>query len=167
MITETKRLLIEQANLADSLFFLKLMNSTNWIEFIGDRGITSEEKASEYIRKSLLDSYTRHGYGLFKISFKETALPIGICGFIKRDYLNHADIGFAILPEYEGKGYAYEAMQATMTYGRNILKLHPILGITTHKNSKSQHLLSKIGLRLIKPIKSPENEKEFLLFSNA
>jgi len=38
-----------------------------------------------------------------------------MCGIIKRDYLEHPDIGFAFLPEFTGKGFAFEIADATMT----------------------------------------------------
>ena len=166
MITETQRLYIELANVTDSPFFFKLMNSENWLNFIGNRGIDSQNKAKNYIQKSLIDSYEAYGYGLYKISLKETGSAIGICGFIKRDYLQYADIGFAVLPEYEGMGYIFEAATAVMAYGVNSLKLQPILAVTTPKNLRSRKLLNHIGLRQIDTIKPSEGGLEFLLFSN-
>ena len=166
MIVETERLHIEKANLADDSFFIRLMNSPNWLAFIGDRGINSKNEARNYIQKSLLDSYKTHGYGLYKIALKKTGTPIGICGFVKREYLQHADIGFAVLPEYEGYGYAYEAAKAVLEYGTIHLKLHPILAVTTAENLRSRTLLHKIGLREIDTIKPSESTTEFLLFSN-
>jgi len=54
--------------------------------------------------------------------------------------LQHADIGFAVLPEYENFGYAYEAAKAILKYGKIYLKLHPILGVTTAENLRSRKL---------------------------
>lgn len=166
ILLETERLLLENASLKDSKFFLELLNSPNWIEFIGDRGIKTEEDACGYISNSLIDSYTKNGYGLYKMSRKDIGLPIGICGFVKRDYLDSADIGFAILPEYEGRRYTFEAAKATMNYGKSILRLNPIFAVTTEQNNKSRNLLNKIGLLEIGKIKPSGNSTELLLFSN-
>ncbi|MBQ0735458.1 GNAT family N-acetyltransferase [Aquimarina celericrescens] len=164
-ILETDRLTLEKAITEDSKFFFELLNSPNWIEFIGDRGIKTNNQAIEYI-ESLINSYKNNGYGLYKVSLKNTQTPIGICGFVKRDYLENADIGFAILPKYEGKGYTEEAAKAVMKYGESKLKLSPIYAVTTQENHKSRNLLNKIGLLEIGKIKPNGSNTEFLLFSN-
>lgn len=165
-ITETKRLQLEKATPADSSFFFELMNSPNCIRYIGDRGISSEKFAADYIENKLIKSYDENGYGLYKMSLKENCAPIGICGFVKRDYLDHADLGFAVLPEFEGKGYAVEAAKAVMEYGTKILELEPILAITSTDNLRSQKLLRKIGLKETGFITAPNSSEELLLFSN-
>jgi RimJ/RimL family protein N-acetyltransferase len=142
------------------------MNTPKWLLYIGDRGITSQKKAEEYIRDTIISSYASHGYGLYKIVLKTGGASIGLCGFVKRAYLPHADLGFALLPEYEGHGYALEAAKACLQYGKSLLNLRPILAITTYENQNSQKLLLKIGFREIGSI-TPENSSESLLvFSN-
>lgn len=160
----TERLTIEKASLKDAFFFLTLFNSPNIIEFIGDKGLRTLKNSEEYIKNNIINSYETNGYGLYKMSLKENKKPIGICGFVKRNYLDSADIGFGILPEYEGKGYTFEALKAIMDYGKLILRLNPVLAITSKKNIKSQHLLNKIGLFKKSTIK-PE-AIEILLYSN-
>lgn len=162
----TERIQLDGASMTDAPFFFKLMNSPNWLQFIGDRGITSEELAANYIKNNIVKSYNEHDFGLYKMSLRETRIPIGICGFLKRDYLDHADIGFAILPKYEGKGYVFEAAKKLMEYGSNTLKLHPILAITSRDNLRSQKLLLKIGLKETGTLSPPNDNEELLLFSN-
>ncbi len=164
-ILSTARLLLAEATLEDADFILKLLNSPNWLEFIGDRGVRCTEAAEVYITNSLLKSYQNNGYGLYKMQLKSNEQPIGLCGFVKRDYLDHPDIGFAILPEHEGNGYTTEAALATISYGKSHLNLKTVLGITNEENHKSRKILSSIGLKEIG--KTPPNEKqiEFLLYS--
>lgn len=166
IITETPRLRIEEIVLTDSGFFHELMNTPKWLSFIGDRGITSKKKAAEYIFTNYMSSYDLNGYGLYKVVLKEGNCPIGTCGLLKRDYLEHADIGFAILPAYEGKGYIVEASEAVLNYGMNTLGLNKILGITTGANIVSQKLLQKIGLQYIGTVNAPNQDTPFLMFSN-
>ena len=87
-------------------------------------------------------------------------------GFVNRETLPHTDIGYAFLPEFMGKGYAYESSQALMKYAKTTLKLSPILGITAKNNASSQNLLKKLGLSYIKPITLEGEDEEILLFSN-
>tara|TARA_R110000868_G_scaffold4211_3_gene26438 strand:- start:2675 stop:3178 length:504 start_codon:yes stop_codon:yes gene_type:complete len=165
-ILATERLILEKVVLEDAEFFIKLLNSPNWIKFIGDRSITTIKESIAYIENSLMSSYQQNGYGLYKMCLRDSREPIGICGFIKRDYLENADIGFAILPEFEGEGYTYEAASATLVYGKTELKLEKILALTTKENKKSRYLLSKIGLTKIGSVKPNKGTVEFLLFSN-
>jgi len=160
----TKRLIIEKATLNDAPFILKLFNSPNFIEYIGDRGLKTIKDSEEYIQNNLIDSYEKNGYGLFKMSLKENNEPVGICGFVKRDTLANADIGFGILPEFERKGYTFEASIAMMDYGKSNLNINPILAITSNVNFKSQRLLNKIGLYEKWTIML--DEREVLLYSN-
>ena len=133
IILETERLRLEEGTLDDQVFIFTLLNSPNWVEFIGDRGIETLQDAENYIKNMLIKSYNERGFGL--------------CGFLQRDYLDHPDIGYAILPEYEGNGYTSEAAQAVLNHGKTQLKFNTILAITSSKNIVSQHLLQKIGLQ--------------------
>ncbi|KYG81785.1 GNAT family N-acetyltransferase [Roseivirga echinicomitans] len=146
IVLETERLRLEKSTLDDQVFIFTLLNSPNWIEFIGDRGIESLTDAENYIKNALIKSYNDHGFGLYKVVLKVDNSPIGLCGFLQRDYLDHPDIGYAILPKFEGYGYISEAAKAMLHYGNTQLGFNTILAITGSKNSTSQHLLQKIGL---------------------
>lgn len=77
---------------------------------------------------------------------------MGIITFIKRDYLDHYDIGFAFLSKYTGKGYAYEATIAIL---KDVVKspTHThILATTVKGNVSSIKLLEKLGLRFDREI---------------
>ena len=163
---ETERLYIEKITENDGLFFLELINSPNWIQFIGDRGIVTQTEVLKYIEKSVFASYREKGYGPYKMVLKEDGIPIGVSGFYKRDYLEHVDIGFAILPQYEGKGFAFEATSAVLDYGAKTLSLEPVLAITTEENKRSQNLLGRIGLKKIDVITPKNSDEHLLLFSN-
>jgi len=78
---------------------------------------------------------------------KETGETIGICGFVRRDSLPDADIGYAFLPQFERRGFALEAARATMDYGRKTLGLKRVLAITTPDNESSIRLLEKLGFK--------------------
>lgn len=159
-------MLLSEAFASDAPFFFKLMNSPNWIEFIGDRNITSEKLACDYIENSLITSYEENGFGLYKMALLDTGAPIGICGLVKRDYLDDPDLGFAILPEHERNGYVFESAKACIAYGQNTLKLETILAITSHDNLRSRNVLLKIGFQETGTITPPNKNEELLLFSN-
>lgn len=161
----TKRLVIEEATISDAPFYFQLLNSPSWIRYIGDRGIYTVSDAEKYIRNSLIRSYRELGYGLFKVSLQE-GTPIGVCGFLSREYLDHPDIGYALMPDQEGKGYMLEAAQAMMTYGRESLGLTTIYAFTDTDNSKSHQLLQRLGFTNKEIIHPPGFDDPCVLFQN-
>lgn len=166
VIAETNRLLISKFTLKDASFFLDLVNSPNWIKFIGDRKIKTIKEAEERIKTGHLKSYATHSFGFYKLLLKaENKKPIGTCGLIKRDTLNHVDIGFAMLPNYEGIGLAYEASVEVMKLAKDVFKLNKLLAITNPDNNNSIKLLEKLGLIFERKIKPFEDDEEMLLFA--
>ncbi|MEW5941563.1 MAG: GNAT family N-acetyltransferase, partial [Chloroflexota bacterium] len=123
------------------------------------------DDARGYIQTRLVDSYTRFGFGLYLTLLKGDGTPIGICGLIKRDGLEDVDIGFAFLPQYWSKGYAFESASAVLVHGRDALGLNRIAGITTPDNLSSIRLLEKLGLKFERMIKLPNDGEELKLFT--
>lgn len=163
-ILTTERLLLERVVATDTNFIYRLLNSPSWLQFIGDRGIHSEADALGYIQQNLIAAYDRCGYGLFKMTRREDGLPLGLCGFIKRDYLEHADLGFAILPAFAGQGYTYEAASALLAFGRAQWGLSPVLAITMPENMNSRNLLHKLGFAQSGTVQPSGTEKPLLLY---
>ncbi len=89
----------------DHAFLQELVNTDGWIKFIGDRNIHSTEDANNYINK--LISTNENFYWVVRII--ENLKSIGVITLVKRNYLDHYDLGFAFLPSGQGKGYAQEA----------------------------------------------------------
>jgi len=57
-ILETKRLRLREFTPDDSNFIIELLNSPEWIEFIGDKNVRTETQAIEYLQNGPLKSYT-------------------------------------------------------------------------------------------------------------
>jgi RimJ/RimL family protein N-acetyltransferase len=119
-ILETERLCIHWLSLEDTGFILELLNDSAWLQFIGDFGVRTLEDARVYLLDSPLAMYARMGFGLYLTELKEGTVPIGVCGLIKRDFLEDVDIGFAFLPDFRKQGYAYEAAAAVLAYGKEM-----------------------------------------------
>ncbi|KAB2881254.1 GNAT family N-acetyltransferase [bacterium] len=163
-ILETDRLIIRELNSHDAEFILKLVNTPAWLKFIGDRGVKNLDDAKKYIENGPVKSYADNGFGLYLMELKNEKAPIGMCGLIKRDFLPDPDIGFALMPEFEGKGYGYESASAVLSYGQRQLGLAKIVAVTVRENVNSIHLLEKIGLREEGTVVYPGTDEELLLF---
>ncbi|CAF0975199.1 unnamed protein product [Didymodactylos carnosus] len=166
-ILETDRLILCHLSVHDEQFILELLNNPSWLQFIGDRNVRTLDDARAYILNGPMDSYQKFGFGLYLINLKhENHVSIGICGLIKRDVLEDIDLGFALLPEYARKGYAFEAASAVLNYAKTILGLKRIVAITSMDNHRSQNLLKKLGFTFEKLIKFANDNKELMLFAN-
>jgi RimJ/RimL family protein N-acetyltransferase len=163
-ILETERLTLHRMTNDDAPFMLELMNEPQFIRFVADRGLRTVEDAAGYLAERILPSYEQFGFGFYRVDLKESGIPIGICGFIKRETLEWADIGFALLQRFCGRGYAGEAARATMEYGRTVLKLPRIVAVTMPGNRNCIRLLENLGLQFEEKIVLPGYGPESLLF---
>lgn len=129
----------------DAPFIVGLLNTPGWLKFIGDRNVHSTEDAVNYLLTGPFLSYLNNGFGGWAIIEKTNGQPIGMCGLFKRDYLDHPDLGFALMPSFEGKGYAYESSRATLQYVQDKYALNQLYATTTPDNVRSQALLTRLG----------------------
>ncbi len=163
-IVETERLKLREFTLEDTAFIVELVNSPGWITYIGDRNIKTVEQAKAYLENGPIKSYKENGFGLWLVETKDNKKPIGMCGLLRRDYLDHPDIGFAFLPEYIGKGFALEAAAVTLSLAKDQLKISSICAITMPTNNASIKLLEKIGMKFMKSIYPTASDEELLLY---
>ena len=146
-LLETQRLIIRELNVDDAQFILTLLNEPSFLRYIGDKKVRNLDDARRYILDGPVASYERHGFGLFRVELKDSHIPIGMCGLLKREELPDPDIGFAFLPDFWNRGYAFEAAAAVLNYARQRLKLDRILAIVNPDNDASIKLLQKLGFK--------------------
>ena len=164
-ILETDRLILCRLAIDDAAFILDLLNDSLFLRFIGDKGVRTRDDARNYILNGPVDSYDRHGFGLYLTKLKDSAVRIGICGLLQRESLTDVDVGFAFLPEFRGQGYAFEAASAALDYGKTILGLRRIVAVTSADNDNSIRVLEKLGLTYQKMVKLSDGEPECKLFA--
>jgi len=151
---KTERLLLNKLSLHDADLIFELLNSEGWKRFIGDRNINTKEDAVNYIHKI----NNAPGITYWAVRLQEKQIPIGLVTLIKRDYLDHNDIGFAFLPQYAKQGYAFEAASAVLDELLNSGDHSTILATTLKDNVSSIQLLTKLGLAFEREI-TVGNEK--------
>jgi RimJ/RimL family protein N-acetyltransferase len=165
-VIETDRLILRWLSTDDAEFILELLNEPSFLRFIGDKGVRTIEDACDYILNGPVDMYNRLGFGLYLIELKDGGVPIGICGLIKRDTLEDADIGFAFLPRFWAKGYAYESASAVMAYGKSAFGLNRIVAVTTPDNQSSIKVLEKLSFKFEQMVRLSVDAPEIKLFAH-
>lgn len=151
-------------DLNDAGFILQLLNEPAFMEHIGDKGVRTLEDARLYLQNGPIDSYERFGYGLNMVELKDSGESIGMCGLVRRETLDDADIGYAFLERYWSNGYARESAEAILNHARETLGLNRIVAIVTPKNVSSIRLLKKIGLTFERMIRLSSDEEELQFF---
>ena len=136
----TSRLLLQKLTLIDSEFILNLVNTPEWIKFIGERNIKTSDDTITYIQKLINDPAIN--YWVVKLIDSQT--PIGVVTLIKHDYLEHWDIGFAFLSNYSKHGYAHEAACVVLNDALADPSHSQILAVSIRENSNSIQLLEKL-----------------------
>lgn len=163
-LPETPRLTLSHLTPGDTSFLITLMNTPGWLQFIGDRNVHTTEDALRYLQDRIVKGYDENGFGLYRVALKDDNTPIGMCGLVKRDWLDDPDIGFAFLPAHEGRGYALEAARAVMEHAKTTLGLKHLAAVTVAYNERSIRLLEKLGMKREKTIIIPDDPEELLLF---
>ena len=149
-ILQSARLALRTIDEADAPFYLNLLNTREFIDNIGDRGIRTLAAAREAIANGPMAMQAALGHSIYLVELKDSGVAIGMCGLIKRDTLADVDLGYAFLPPYFGQGYGLEAAAAVLEHARGALRMQRLVAITSPGNTASNALLLKIGMRFEK-----------------
>lgn len=106
----------------------------------------SENEAKEWLNIRL-NHFEMHKFGIFILSDNRQVEPIGYCGLEYAKDTNFIDIRYGLIPKMWGRGYAFQAALAVLSYGFIILKLHKIYGAAVPGNSPSISILAKLGMK--------------------
>ena len=149
MLIETERLRLRllRDDDGDAAAMLELLNEPGFHRYIGDRGVRTLEQARDCIRNGPMVSYERHGYGMYAVERRSDGAWLGNAGLVRRDGLPGPDIGYAVLSEFAGQGYAGEAARAVFAHARAGLGLQDLYGITDLDNVVSGKILLGLGMQ--------------------
>ena len=163
-ILETKRLYLRRLIRDDAEFILRLLNEPSWLEFIGDKNVSNLNEAKKYIELSAITMYQQFGFGLFLVANKVNNNPLGLCGLMKRDNLDHADLGYAFLPEFWQKGYALEAVNGVLLYAKDEHQLTKLLALSKSSNASSIKLLKKVNFQFDRDLKLLDDKENLQIY---
>ncbi|WP_333609594.1 GNAT family N-acetyltransferase [Arsukibacterium sp.] len=146
----THRLIIRQLALADAPFILALLNQPSFIGNLGDKGVRTIADAEQYLQQGPLASYQQHGFGLLALQLAGSEQLIGICGLLQREQLPAPDLGYALLPQYTGQGFAEEAAKACLQLAV-ALNIPSLFAVVNTDNSRSIRLLEQLQFQYVEP----------------
>ena len=160
----TERLTLSELTVADTRLILAIYNDPDFLANVGDRGLRTDQDAVAFIEDSPGTRYSENGFGMCRVALAGDNTPIGLCGILKRNELDDPDLGFAFLPEYRGRGYAFEASAAVVADARQSLDVEKLLAITNSGNERSIRLLERLGFRFDGMIDWSDDDERLRLF---
>jgi len=149
---------------ADAPFIRELVNTPDWLKYIGDRNVKSDADALRYLEERIFPDYETGPVMNWKVCLLEGDTPIGNCGLYQRGFTDFPDLGFAFLPAYTRKGYGFEAASGVLQYADKELPFEKICAITVPYNMGSIRLLEKLGFTEKGTTFWPDDPEELLLF---
>lgn len=118
----------------------------------------SEEDNLAFIKK-MRNQYDEKEYCYFLVEELASRKAIGFIGLSYQDYNSDftpaTDIGWRIMPEFWGRGYASEGALKCLEYAKNEIQLATIISVAPKINQPSISVMRKIGLQKIKEFKHP------------
>ncbi|HET6396746.1 MAG TPA: GNAT family N-acetyltransferase, partial [Pseudoxanthomonas sp.] len=121
-------------------------------------------QALAWLRDGPWAGYARHGHGLLAVEPRAGGAPMGICGLLLREGLPAPDLGLALLPQHQGRGYAHEAASAVLGHARGVLGIGRVLAIVAPGNVRSVALMRRLGLEDAGTVRLPGQSAALLLF---
>lgn len=146
-IIKTQRLILRPWKEADLEPLVRLNTDPRVMEFLF-APLTHAESAAR------LELYTRHiqeqGWGLWAVAAPNVSDFIGWIGLWPIGFEAHftpaIEVGWRLLPEFWGQGYATEGALASLAFGFEVLNLPEIVSVTVPANLRSRRVMEKIGM---------------------
>src|ERR1044071_2805255 len=143
MLIESERLYVRYLVMEDLENYYRLNGDPEIMKYI--RAAKTREETEVFL-KEVIDRYGKQRIDLrLALLEKHTDTFVGSFAIIPLDNSNELQLGYSLLKEYWGKGYATEITKAGMVYAFNTLGLDRIAAVTEVANTASQHVLLKSG----------------------
>ena len=151
--------------LNDAELMLAVWNDPAFIKYVGDRGVYTLDQAHDALESGAFQLYENYGYGPFRLTLRENGQVVGVCGLFRREGYDDPDIGWSVLPEFSGKGFAYEAASAVLAYAWQEVGLSRVTAFIDVKNTPSIGLARKLGLRFERMARLVGDDEDVCLYS--
>jgi ribosomal-protein-alanine N-acetyltransferase len=142
----TDRFLLQQISPQDQPFIFEGLSHPDVIPFYG---ISYNSLEATKAQIEWYDKMLAEGTGVsWKIVDKVTLEKIGVISvyYYKPEH-KKAEVGFWLLPQYWGKGIAFEVLRAAINYWKKEKGLHRLEGFVEEGNRASSKLFEKCGFQ--------------------
>lgn len=143
-IFETGRLIVRPYNYdLDVENFFRLNGDEEIVRYI--RPVKTKEESDAFLKEVIAAADENPLMGRWAVDEKQSGKFVGSFAFIPVEGTDDSQLGYALLKEYWGKGFATELMQEGIKYVFSKTTLNEVYGITEAANIASQKVLLKVG----------------------
>lgn len=144
-MVRTERLVLTRMRASDFADLCRMHRDAEVMRTLG--GVRSDDTTAGVLRQ-LTDHWDAHGFGYWMARHGDTG------AFVGRGGLRHVvigggpevEIGYALMREYWGHGYATELARACIRVGFDLLALADLVAFTLPINDRSQRVMERVGL---------------------
>ncbi|MGD9649917.1 MAG: GNAT family N-acetyltransferase [Dongiaceae bacterium] len=141
---QTERLSLRILRLSDAPLIYHTMNQRNVAESLAEVPYPYPLGAAEEFIKYTHEALSRQDRVDLAIERREDRKFLGVIGF-RKAAKHDSNVGYWIIPEYWGQGYASEALQRITQYAFEIAKMKKLEGSALADNLPSRRVLEKAG----------------------
>ena len=142
---ETERLKLTPVALEDIEIYARLLTCEVTTRYLPGGKPFSLEYIENYVPEKV--GHWEKGFGTFIIFLKDDPIvKIGYAGVEQIPNTKFFDIRYGLLPEFQGKGYAFEASKAVLNFTLETGIVSEVHGVAVIKNRASISLLKKLGM---------------------
>lgn len=144
---ETKNLILESFTTQDAEELFKIRSDDRVTKYL-DRDNHKTVEESRTMIQGIIQSYKDKEGISWIIREKASIEVVGYIGYWNLIRENvRAEIGYALKPEYWGKGYMSETLLKILEFGFSEFKLHSVIGNVNPQNKRSIKILEKFGFK--------------------
>jgi RimJ/RimL family protein N-acetyltransferase len=108
------------------------------------------------IMRTIAGSWALDGFGMFSVIEKASGKWIGRIGPLQPHGWPDREVGWGLLTEAQGKGYAMEAAIASMDFAVDILGWDQVIHTINPGNAASAALAGRIGSQIMRQARLPD-----------
>jgi len=142
MNLKSDRLLIGHFKRTDLEDWFLIERDPSVRKYILDGSVLNEQQAYEYIDQNIA-SYAKFNFGRYTLREKKSLRLIGMCGFLRTDM--GIDFGYRLSKDMWGCGLGFEAANAVLAYGIDVIGLNQIVAGVMPENLASIKILERLG----------------------
>ena len=153
----SQRLLLRRVTHADVNEIFELNSNSEVMKYIPRPLLTSNAESLEYI-DTRIDAMIAANEGInWGVTLRDNPVLIGTAGIYRLQPEHHrCEIGYKLLPRYQGKGIITETIKLMLDYAFDQLRMHSVEAVIDPANIASERVLQKNGF--VKEAHFIENE---------
>ncbi len=146
-VLETERIILRPLKESDFNSVFEYASDPEIASFTGWKAHKSIEESKALVR-FILKRYSENKPSSWAVELKSEKKMIGMAGFISTFNANkRGEVAYALNKNYWKKGYATEALAASIKFGFEVLKLNRIEACCDAENAASARVLEKCGMK--------------------